>query len=99
MSEYLTPFFDYVLVKRIIEKETAGGIIIPETTAKKHSSHRGKILAIGPSCEANIDIGDTVIFGQYAGSWINVEGKGAARPDTETYIIRETDILAKVHEQ
>jgi co-chaperonin GroES (HSP10) len=95
-QEILEPLFDYVLVRRDIEEETPGGLIIPKDTAKKHSSYRADIIALGPSCEADVAPGDTVIFGQYAGSWVNAEGKNAARAGTETYIIRETDIIAKV---
>ncbi len=96
MSESLVPMFDFVLVERRVEEKTKGGIILTDDTAKKHSGQRAKVLALGPSCESDLSPGDEVLFGQYAGSWVNTEGRGAARADTKTYIVQETDIIARV---
>lgn len=41
------PLYGRVLIKREVKKKTAGGIIIPDTHAKRHSSCKGEIIALG----------------------------------------------------
>lgn len=86
------PLHDRVLVERIEEEVTSGGILIPDNAKEKPS--RGKILAIGkgkchpdgkvsPLC---VKVGDIVLFGKYAGTEVKVEGK-------ELVVMREEDIM------
>ena len=49
----------------------------------------GKLLDSGNRGELSIGVGDTVIYGRYGGSDIEVDGR-------ELKILRESDILAKV---
>jgi len=73
------------------EEKTAGGIIIPDTAKEK--PQRGAVVAISPSDEdgknPQVKIGDTVLYGKYAGTEIQIEGQ-------DYLIMRESDILAIV---
>ena len=92
----LRPLDDRVVVQpNAAEETTAGGIVLPDSAKEK--PQRGTILAVGPGKlldsgsrgEMSVAIGDTVIYGKYGGSDIEVNGQ-------EMKILRETDILAKV---
>jgi chaperonin GroES len=88
MSVNVTPLGDRVLVEAApAEEKTASGIIIPDTAKEK--PQRGKIVAVGNGKidePMTVKVGDTVIYGQYAGTEIKVEGG--------TYLImRESDIF------
>lgn len=88
MSVNVTPLGDRVLVEAApAEEKTASGIIIPDTAKEK--PQRGKIIAVGNGKvdePMTVKVGDTVIYGQYAGTEIKVEGG--------TYLImRESDIF------
>ena len=92
----LRPLDDRVVVEPVeAEEMTAGGIVLPDTAKEK--PQRGKVLAVGPGKlldsgqrgELSVAIGDEVIYGKYAGSDFEVDGR-------EVKILRENDILAKV---
>ena len=90
-SVALTPLADRVLVEAAqAEEKTAGGIIIPDTAKEK--PQRGKVIAVGNGKKdepLTVKIGDSVLYGKYAGTEINIEGK-------EYLIMRESDIFAVV---
>jgi chaperonin GroES len=72
------------------EEKTAGGIIIPDTAKEK--PQRGIIVAAGPGKKDEpvvVKVGDTVLYGKYAGTEIQIEGQ-------DLLIMRESDILAIV---
>mgnify|MGYP001431777639 FL=1 len=91
------PLGDKLLVRRSEEEETtAGGIVLPGSAAEKPS--QGEVLAIGPGrildsgekVAVSVGVGDTVVFGQYAGSnTIKVDGE-------ELLILSESDLLGTV---
>jgi chaperonin GroES len=87
----ITPLHDRVIVQpAAAETKTAGGIIIPDTAKEK--PQRGTVLAAGPGKKdepVTVKAGDTVLYGKYAGTEINVDG-------SEYLIMRESDILAIV---
>jgi chaperonin GroES len=87
----ITPLHDRVVVKAAAaEEKTAGGIIIPDTAKEK--PQRGIVVAAGPGKKdepVTVKKGDTVLYGKYAGTEIQIEG-------TEYLIMRESDILAIV---
>ena len=92
----LRPLDDRVVVKPSdAEEVTAGGIVLPDAAQEK--PQRGKVIAVGAGKlldsgnrgELSVAIGDTVIYGKYGGSDIEVDGE-------EYKILRESDILAKV---
>ena len=83
------PLADRVLVEPAeAETKTAGGIIIPDTAIEK--PQRGKLVAVGngkPDEPMTVKVGDVVLYGKYAGTEIQVEGK-------DLLIMRESDIFA-----
>ena len=92
----LRPLHDKVLVKRKEEEETtAGGIVLPGSAAEKPS--QGEVIAVGPGkrqdsgdqIAPDVKVGDTVIFGQYGGNEVKIDG--------EEYLnLSESDIFGVV---
>ena len=85
------------MVKRLengVEK-TKGGIIIPDTAKQK--PEQGKIVAVGKGkvnddgklMPVGVKVGDTILFGKYSGSEVELDGQ-------EHLIMREEDILGVV---
>jgi chaperonin GroES len=92
----LKPLDDRVVVQASdAEEKTTGGILLPDTAKQK--PQQGKVIAVGPGKLSDkgerlvlaVKVGDTVLFGKYSGSDVEVSG-------TEYKILRESDILAKV---
>jgi chaperonin GroES len=87
----ITPLHDRVIVKAAAaEEKTAGGIIIPDTAKEK--PQRGVVVAAGTGKKdepMTVKVGDSVLYGKYAGTEIAVEGQ-------DLLIMRESDILAIV---
>ena len=93
----LRPLHDRVIVKRLDqETKTASGIVIPEAAAEKPD--QGEILAVGPGkrddkgsqIALDVKVGDSVLFGKYAGQSVKVDGQ-------ELLVMREEDIMAVVN--
>ena len=91
-----TPLHDKVLVKRTEEEEkSAGGIVLPGSATEKPS--QGEVIAVGPGKKSEngdvspvgVAVGDTVIFGQYGGNEIKIDGE-------EYLILSESDIFGVV---
>jgi len=89
----IRPLHDRVVVRRLEEESTtAGGIVLPDSAAEKPS--QGEVLAIGPGKTLDngdnrpLDVkkGDKVLFGQYAGSTVKVDGE-------ELLILSESEIF------
>ena len=86
------PLYDRILLKRIETKEQKkGGIIIPDTAKEKPME--GKVIAVGAGriekgerIPLEVKVGDTVLFGKYAGTEIKID-------DREHVILREDEIL------
>lgn len=85
----LQPLADRVIVEAAAaEEKTTGGIIIPDTAKEK--PQRGKVVAVGSGKKdepMTVKVGDSVLYGKYAGTEINVDGK-------DYLIMRESDIFA-----
>ncbi|HRG38249.1 MAG TPA: co-chaperone GroES [Bacteroidia bacterium] len=85
----IQPLADRVIVESApAEERTAGGIIIPDTAKEK--PQRGKVLAVGTGKKdepMTVKVGDIVLYGKYAGTEVQVEGK-------DYLIMRESDIFA-----
>ncbi len=71
------------------EQKTAGGIIIPDTAKEKPKT--AKVLSLSNIDNAEIAVGDTVLFKEYSGTELEFEGR-------KYLIIQYEDILAKVVE-
>jgi chaperonin GroES len=87
MSNSFKPLADRVLVEpTAAEQKTASGIIIPDTAKEKPL--QGTIIAAGNGKidePLTVKVGDKVLFGQYAGTEIKLDGKNYL-------IMREADI-------
>ena len=85
----IKPLADRVLVEPApAEEKTIGGIIIPDTAKEKPL--QGKVLAVGNGTkdeEMVVKEGDTVLYGKYAGTELEFEGK-------KYLVMRQSDILA-----
>ncbi|MFD1552145.1 co-chaperone GroES [Putridiphycobacter roseus] len=83
----LKPLADRVLIEAApAETKTASGIIIPDTAKEKPL--QGKVIAVGPGKvdePMTVKIGDSVLYGQYSGTEIKLEGK-------DYLIMRESDV-------
>jgi chaperonin GroES len=89
----LRPLDDRVIVKPSeAEEKTAGGIVLPDTakekplTGKVIATGPGKLLDSGKRSAMSVKKNDEVIFGKYAGTEVELDGKKYS-------ILRETDIL------
>lgn len=85
----IKPLADRVLVVPApAEEKTIGGIIIPDTAKEK--PHKGEVVAVGNGTkdeEMVVKVGDTVLYGKYAGTELELEGN-------KYLIMRQSDILA-----
>lgn len=88
----IRPLHDRVVVRRLEEETTtAGGIVLPDSAAEKPS--QGEVLAVGPGklldngklLEPHVKAGDRVIFGQYGGNTVKIDGD-------ELLILSESEI-------
>ena len=89
----LKPLSDRVIVKQSeAETKTASGIVLPDSAKEKPT--KGKVVAVGPGkvddkgkhMTLNVKTGDTVYYGKYSGTDIEVDGE-------KFVILREADIL------
>ena len=89
----IRPLHDRVVVRRLDEETlSSGGIVLPDSAAEKPSE--GEVLAVGPGKvldngdqrALDVQVGDKVIFGQYGGSTVKIEGE-------ELLILSETEIF------
>jgi chaperonin GroES len=94
MALNVTPLHDRVLVRRLEEKETAKGIIIPDTAKEK--PQEGEVMAVGAGkiekgkrIPLDVKVGDRILFGKYTGNDITIDHQ-------EYMILREEEILAKI---
>lgn len=79
-----------ILVK-LQEKELAGGISIPDSAKQK--SQMGTVIAIGPTVlDKVMKEGDTVLFGKYALSELEINGE-------KYFIINEPDLFGKIRKK
>ncbi len=93
----IRPLHDRVIVRREEEEaKTAGGILLPGSAQEKPNQGEviavgsGRILDNGDLRPVDVKVGDTVVFGKYAGQdTIDVDGE-------ELIILSETDIKAVV---
>ena len=91
------PLGDRVLVRRLeaAEEQVRGGIIIPDTAKEKPMEAEvvaigdGKRLDDGSRAPFEVEVGDTVLMGKYAGTEIKF--------DNESFLIlKEDEILGIV---
>lgn len=87
------PLEDRVLVQPIEpETKTASGIYLPETAKEKPV--RGKVVGVGPGkrlengqrAEMSVHKGDTVVYGKYSGTEVEIKGE-------KHLILKESELL------
>lgn len=87
------PLEDRVLVKPIEgETKTASGLYLPESAKEKPV--KGQVVATGPGKrldngkrgELSVKTGDTVVYGKYAGTEVEIKG-------VKHLIMRESELL------
>jgi len=92
----IRPLQDRVVVRRTEEEtKTAGGIVLPGSAAEKPS--QGEVLAVGPGKKlengsiqpVDLKAGDKVLFGQYSGSTVKIDGE-------ELLIMSESEIFGVI---
>ncbi|CAM3887241.1 co-chaperone GroES [Castellaniella denitrificans] len=92
----IRPLHDRVVVKRIEqERTTASGIVIPDSAKEK--PEQGEVMAVGNGKRLqdgtpqalDLEVGDRVLFGKYAGQAVKVDGQ-------EYLVLREDEVLAVV---
>jgi chaperonin GroES len=90
----IRPVHDRIVVTRVAEESVGrGGIIIPDTAKEK--PQEGKVVAVGNGKVADdgkrvaldVQAGDRILFGKYAGSDVTIG-------DEEYVIMREEDVFA-----
>ncbi len=92
----IKPLEDRILVKPIeAESKTASGIFLPESAKERPvkgqvvSTGPGKRLDNGKRAEMSVRKGDTVFYGKYAGTEVELKGD-------KMLILRESELLGVV---
>jgi chaperonin GroES len=92
----IRPLQDRFVVRRTEEEtKTAGGIVLPGSATEKPS--QGEVLAVGPGKKlesgsvqpVDLKAGDKVLFGQYAGNTVKIDGE-------ELLIMNESEVFGVV---
>ena len=92
----IRPLQDRVVVRRTEEEtRSAGGIVIPDSATEKPS--QGEVIAVGPGKkldngsvqEVDLKAGDKILFGQYSGSTVKVDGE-------ELLIMNESEVFGVI---
>ncbi len=92
----IRPLQDRVVVRREPEEtKSSGGIVIPGSAAEKPA--QGEVIAVGPGKrlddgslrEVDLKKGDKVLFGQYSGSEVKLDGE-------ELLIMSESEVFGVV---
>lgn len=90
----LKPLHDRIIVRPAAAEETTkGGIIIPDTAKEKPM--QGTVIAVGQGKQTEdgkvlpmqLQEGDKVLYGKYAGTEVSVDGE-------DLLIMRESDVFA-----
>lgn len=92
----IRPLYDNVVVKRQEQEAvSAGGIVLPGSA--KEQPNQGEIVAVGEGAlldsgetrALQVKVGDTVVFGNYSGNTIKVDGE-------ELIIMKESEIFGVI---
>jgi chaperonin GroES len=94
LSMNVIPIGDNIVVKRVeAEETTAGGIVLPDAAREKPQQGRvlsvgdGPLLPSGQRAGSEVQEGDRVVFGSYAGQEVDIDGD-------KLLILRCRDVLA-----
>ena len=90
----IRPLHDRLIVRRQEEERTtASGIVIPESASAEKPDQgvveavgNGKLLEDGNVRKLEVNVGDKVLFGKYAGQAVKVDGD-------ELLVMKEEDVM------
>jgi len=90
----IRPLHDRLIVRRQEEERTtASGIVIPESASAEKPDQgvveavgNGKLLDDGNVRKLDVNVGDKVLFGKYAGQAVKVDGD-------ELLVMKEEDVM------
>ena len=90
----IRPLHDRLIVRRKEEESTtASGIVIPESASAEKPDQgvieavgNGKLLEDGNVRKLDVNVGDKVLFGKYAGQAVTVDGD-------ELLVMKEEDVM------
>src|SRR3954469_23492109 len=89
----LRPLQDRVIVRQSsAEEKTKSGIVLPDSAKEKPT--KGKVISVGPGkldekgkpMELGVRAGDTVFYGKYSGTEVEVNGE-------KLVIVRESELF------
>ncbi len=93
---FIRPLYDRIIVKRVEQQRTtASGIVIPDTAAEKPEQGEvvavgsGRLLQDGTVRPLQVQTGERVLFGKYAGQTVKIDGE-------EFLVMREEDVLGVI---
>jgi chaperonin GroES len=92
----IRPLYDRVVVRRKEEEQkSTGGILLPGSAKEKPNQGevvavgQGKLLDSGEVRPLSVKVGDQVVFGQYSGNNIKIDGD-------ELIMLSETEIFGVI---
>lgn len=92
----IRPLYDRIIVKRVdSQRQTASGIVIPDSAAEKPEQGdviavgSGRLLQDGSVRPLQVQKGERVLFGKYAGQVVKVD-------DQELLVLKEEDVLGVI---
>jgi len=94
----IKPLGDRLVVERLEQEEkTSGGIIIPDSAKEKPK--QGKVLAVGPGAKddhgkripVDVQPGDIVLFTQWSGNEVKLDGK-------DYLVLKEIDVIGIIED-
>lgn len=92
----IRPLNDRIVVRRKEEEaKTAGGILLPGSAKEK--PNQGEVVAVGPGKlldngevrQLSLKVGDNVLFGQYSGNNVKIDGD-------ELIILTESEVFGVI---
>jgi co-chaperonin GroES (HSP10) len=91
----IKPLFARVLLQREVLKSAS--IIITDSASLRNAPTKGKVIAVGPTADASIEVGKTYVFGRHAGAWLNKDGKPVDKvDDAEFFVCVDEDLICEV---
>lgn len=89
----IRPLHDRLVVRRLEEDAvSSGGIFLPDSAQEKPSQGEvlavgsGRILDSGDVRPVDVKVGDKIVFGQYSGSTVKIDGE-------ELLIMSESEVF------
>jgi chaperonin GroES len=98
LSNFVSPLDDRLMIQLAgAEKMTAGGLFIPDTVSDVSGNLQGHVVAVGRGHmdkkgrihPLDVQVGDKVVFAEYAGSKIKIQNE-------DLVIIRESEVMGVV---